>query len=82
MENEQRKNFDYFLDHYDKIFKEYGRCFVVLKNQKIIGTYNSYSEAYRNTLKTEKLGDFSIQECTGDESGYTNYIASCEVIEA
>ena len=78
--SEQEKNFKYFVDHYDEIFSQYGRSFVVLKNQKVIASYPSFSEAYHKTLMTEKLGDFSIQECNGDETGYTNYIASCEVI--
>lgn len=78
--NEQDKNFKYFLDHYDEIFQKYGHCFVVLKNQQVIATYPTFAEAYDKTLKTEKLGDFSIQECNGDESGYTDYIAFCEVL--
>lgn len=82
MASEQEKNFEYFLKHYDDIFKQYGCCFVVLKNQKVIASYPSFSEAYHKTLETETLGDFSIQECNGEESGYTNYIASCEVVSA
>ena len=79
--SEQEKNFKYFLEHYDDIFKQYGRCFVVLKKQSVLKTYGSFSEAYHETLKSEELGSFSIQECNGEESGYTNYIASCEVVE-
>lgn len=80
MASEQEKNFEYFLKHYDDIFKQYGCCFVVLKNQSVLATYESFSEAYHKALETEELGSFSIQECNGDESGYTNYIASFEVL--
>ena len=82
MLREQDKNFKYFVDHYKEIYSQYGHSFVVLKDQKVIAAYPTFSDAYRNTLKSEKLGDFSIQECNGDETGYTNYIATCEVFQA
>ncbi len=79
MSSSQKKNFTYFIEHYKEIFSKYGHSFIVLKNEKVLAAYPSFSEAYRNTIKTEKLGDFNIQECNGDETGYTNFIASCEV---
>ena len=74
--SEQEKNFKYFLEHYDDIFKQYGPCFVVLKNQSVLAIYESFLEAYHKTLETEELGSFSIQECNGEESGYTSYMAA------
>ena len=71
---------DYFIEHYKEIFDEYGPCFVVLKNQRIINTYPTFSEAYHETIKNEKLGTFSILECNGDESGYTTTIATPDII--
>lgn len=81
MGNNLSKNFKYFIDHYKEIFSKYGHSFIVLKNESVLAAYPSFSEAYRNTIKTEQLGDFNIQECNGNETGYTNYIASCEVFK-
>lgn len=76
---QQRQDFDWFISNYDDIFKKYGVCYVVIKNKNIIGTYCDLNKALNETQKTEELGTFIVQLCNGDESGYTNYIASNEV---
>jgi hypothetical protein len=35
--------------------------FVVIKDCKIIGVYNSFAHAYDSTIKTESLGTFIIK---------------------
>lgn len=72
----QDKNFQWFLENYDELYKQYGESYLVIKDEAIIGVFNSFVEALRETCKTEKIGTFNVQFCNGDESGYTNYIAS------
>jgi len=72
----QDKDFTWFLKHYDEFFEIYGHSFLVIKNEKIIGVYDSFKKAVETTLLTEDLGSFIIQECNGDESAYTVQIAS------
>ncbi len=71
-----KEDFNWFIDNYDQLFNEYGHKFLVIKDQKVLGSYNSPVEAINETSKTEQRGTFIVQECNGNESGYTNYIAS------
>jgi len=72
----QEKDFKWFLSHYDEFFKKYGHSFLVVKNESVLGVYNSFKEAVDKTSLTEELGSFIVQECNGDESAYTVHISS------
>ena len=72
-------NFKWFKNNYESIFSMYGHTFVAIIGKKIIGNYTSYKEAIETTSKLFPLGSFIVQECNGDSSGYTNYIASVEI---
>lgn len=72
----QRKDFEWFLSNYRKLFEQYGSSFLAIKNQQVIGVYRSYAEGVKETLKTQEIGSFIVQKCDGSESAYTNYIAS------
>ena len=61
--NAQDKDFDYFLANMKNLYSEHGHKFVSVKNQSILGVYNTFNDALENTLKTEKLGTFLVQEC-------------------
>ena len=84
MTNMQRQEADYkwFLDHYDQLFREYGISYLAIKDEKVIGAYSSYAEALHEAEKQEPVGSFIVQYCNGNESGYTNYIASMFVLRA
>ena len=58
----QDQDFDYFLENINSLYKKYGHKFVAVKNQNILGAYESFNEALDTTLQTEKLGTFLIQE--------------------
>lgn len=70
----QRSDFNWFLNNYDDIYKQYGHKFIVIKDKQILGAYDSAREAIDNT--SEEMGTYIVQECNGNESAYTNYIAS------
>ncbi|MDR3165584.1 MAG: hypothetical protein LBU13_08400 [Synergistaceae bacterium] len=59
-------DYKYFIDNLDALYKEYGHCFLVIKNQQVIGTYNRMDAAYDEARKTEPIGTFIIQECVDD----------------
>jgi hypothetical protein len=65
------KEFKYYLDNQDELVKNYNDKFIVIKDEKIIGVYDSHSDAYNTTLLTEKLGAFLIQHCLSGDQGYT-----------
>lgn len=72
----QNKDFEWFISNNKKLFKKYGEKFLAIKDQKVIGVYDDYSEGVKQTESTEKLGTFIIQQCGKDDSVYTNSIAS------
>lgn len=82
MDNTQRQknDFSWFLRNYNNLYQRYGHSFLVIKDNHILGSYTNTTEALRETLKSEEIGTFIIQECNGDESGYTNYISSWELV--
>lgn len=62
----QKQDYNYFLDNTAQFYKKYGRRFLAIKNQNVIGVYDTFDEALENTLKKETLGTFLIQECLAD----------------
>lgn len=79
-EKERAADFNYFIDHYDELYKKYGHKFIVLRNREILGAYDSTMDAINATADTYPVGSYIVQECNGDESGYTNYISSWELV--
>ena len=79
--DQNRKNdFQWFLANYNDLYKQYGHKIIVIQNQTILGIYEDKNSAIDITTETHKLGTFIVQECNGEESGYTNYITSWEII--
>ena len=68
-----RKDFNWFLNNYDDLYRRYGHKFLVIKNKHILGAYDSVREALDNT--NEMPGTFIVQECNGNPSAYTFYIS-------
>lgn len=64
------KEFEYYLDNQNELVKKYNGKFIVIKNQKVIGDYNTELEAIKKTSQKEKLGTFLIQKC---EAGTEHY---------
>lgn len=65
------KEFKYYLDNQNELVKKYNHRFLVIKDCKVIGDYESYDKALFETSKTHELGTFLIQECTEGDSAYT-----------
>jgi len=59
-------NYIFFEENLNNLVKEYDGKFVVIKDQCVIGAYDSFDKAYMETTETEELGCFIIQQCTPD----------------
>lgn len=66
-----KKEFNYYLDHQDELVSKYQGKFIVIKNEKVIGVYESEVDAYTKTVGKEELGTFLIQECQPGNENYT-----------
>lgn len=65
------KEFEYFKKHQVELVKQYEGKFIVIKNEKVIGVYETEIEAYQKTQETEELGTFLIQRCIPGKEVYT-----------
>jgi len=74
------KEFQYYLDHQDELVNKYNGKFIVIKNEKIIGVYNSHSEAYNKSEKKEPLGSFLIQHCMPGKESFSQTFHSQVII--
>lgn len=73
-ENDRNKDFDFFIQNYQKLFKHYGYKFIAIRNEKILGAFDSVIEAIKCLSANYKLGDYIIQECDGDDRAYKSKI--------
>jgi len=65
------KEFNWYLAHQSELVEQYNGKHLVIKDENVVGFYNSTSEAYRESKKKYKLGTFLIQLCTPGKEAYT-----------
>lgn len=67
-------NFSFFKSNIDELCKDYHGKYLSLKNKSVIGVYESFDQAYSETVKTEELGTFLIMQCVkADEMAINNF---------
>lgn len=67
------KELRYFQTHQDELVEQYEGKYIVIKNQKVIGVYETTLAAYLETKKEHEEGTFSIQHCIPGEEAYTQH---------
>ena len=65
------KEINYYLSNQNELVKQYNGKFIVIKNQKVIGAYNSEVEAIETTSKEHELGTFLVQKCEPGTESYS-----------
>lgn len=73
-DNDRKRDFDYFKSNCNIFYKEYGHKFLAIKNQEVLGAYDSVPEAIKSLSELHELGSYIIQECAEDESAYRTTI--------
>lgn len=58
----------YYINHRDELIKKFKGKHIVIKNGNVIGSYNSITEAYLETVKQHELGTFLIQFCETEKN--------------
>lgn len=71
-----RKEFNYYLAHQDELVKKYNGKFLVIKNENVIGVYDTDETALLTSQKDNELGTFLIQKCTPGKEAYTQVFHS------
>ena len=65
------KEFKYYLDHQDELVGKYNGKFIVIKDERVIGSYDNQIEAIQVSAKTNPLGTFLVQKCEPGKASYT-----------
>lgn len=70
------KEFKYYLKHQNELVKKYDGKFIVIKDCKVIGDYDSDLEAIEQTSQKYQPGTFLVQKCTPGDGEYTRIFHS------
>lgn len=74
------KNYDYYTQNFDELYEKFQNKFVVIKDCKVIGTYDTLDDAISTTSKKEELGTFIVQHCIKEDEGSCNNFYSNNII--
>lgn len=71
MSKKLEKDFRYYLDHQDQLVEKYNGKFIVIKDCKLIGAFDSELEAINKTAEKHAVGTFLVQKCEPGSESYT-----------
>jgi len=66
-----KKEFDFYITNQDQLVAQYNGKVIVIKDQRVVGAYDSVEEAVRETGKNLPLGTFLVQKCEPGAQSYT-----------
>ena len=64
--NNSDKNFEYFQMNRNELCKKYLNKYLIIKDEKVFGAYETFEEAL-NVAKDIEAGTYIIQRCEKDE---------------
>lgn len=77
------KEFKYYKDHQDELVRKHYARYIVIKDQKVYGDFNSEIEAisYAKIELKFELGSFLVQHCLPGIENYTQLFHSRVIIK-
>ncbi len=75
-----QQELDFFKKNQKDLVQKYEGKFLVIKDRKVQGVYDSEMEAYTDAQKQFQLGTFLIQESSPGQESYTQTFHSRVVI--
>jgi hypothetical protein len=70
------KEYEYFLKNKKYLQKKYIDKYIVIKNEDVVGSYESQTKALEESLKFFELGTFLIQRISKNEFDVIQYFYS------
>ena len=70
------EQFNFYLANQEELVKQYGGRYIVIKDRKVIGAYDSEAEAIKETSRDHELGTFIVQKCEAGDDAYTEVFHS------
>lgn len=80
VDNKLQKELEYFKKNQAELVRKHGGKFLVIKDQKVEGVYDTEMEAYTKAKDKFELGTFLIQECLPGQESYTQTFHSRAVL--
>ena len=71
-----KENYKYFKEHLIELMQDYYDQYIVIKDCKVIASYDTFTNAYYETIKKENLGAFIIQHCVSLEDSTVHFANS------
>ena len=71
MVDQLKQEFEYYLEHQAQLVRSHDGKVIVIKNNTVIGVYDSEFQALKETAKNHELGTFLIQKCAPGKESYT-----------
>ena len=67
----QKDDFEWYKKNQEELLKQYDGKVLSIKDEKVLGAYDSEIEALTETSKTHEQGTFIIQKCSPGDQDYT-----------
>ena len=80
---QQDLDFKWYVGELPELYREYGHCFAIISNKKVIETHDTYDGAIDSAFELRdagKLTTFIVQEIGRDDSAYSANFASAWVV--
>ena len=71
MQNTLKKEFEFYKENQSDLLNKYRGKFIVIKDKRVVGAYDSEPEAYAETIESQKSSNFLIQEVDEGEDSYS-----------
>lgn len=67
-----KKEFQYYIDHQAELVKKYNGKYLVIKDEAVIGVYDSFEKAIEQSQQKGLIpGTYMVQKCAPGEESYT-----------
>lgn len=73
-------NYAFFKSNIDNLCESYYGKYLSLKNASVLGSFDTFDQAYNATVKTEALGTFLIVHCVKSTEMPVNNFYSNNVV--
>ena len=77
-----QREFDYYLDHQNEFVKTFSGRYLLIRNEQIIGDYDSLIEAVYAGEERFALGTFLVQRCSLGPEDYIETIPFIQHLSA
>ena len=66
-----KKEFQFYLDHQEEIVNQHNGKVVAIKNEQVVGAFDSEADAIAELRDEHEIGTFLLQRVSPGEEAYT-----------